>query len=165
MHATVAGSHVAQSCPTSEQGLKCGLGERQNLNDRLELGLNLRFLLCLLLRLLLDLDFGLLLNLNLGSVEHKLRLRLGLWFLLLLLLGLGGNNLSRALDKLAILGCSLDQPVIAAIAGHSLVDTCLAKIEVAIVTGGAVVVHIRNGLLAVVAADSEVGTGAGAHER
>lgn len=67
--------------------------------------------------------------------------------------GLGGAG-----DDLATLvGGALDQPVVAAVAGSAVVDAGLAEIEVTVLAGGAVVVDIGDGLLAVVAADGESG--------
>lgn len=45
--------------------------------------------------------------------------------------------------------------MVAAVAGNTFVDAGLAQVEVAILAGGAVVMDIRDGLLAVVAADGE----------
>jgi hypothetical protein len=56
---------------------------------------------------------------------------------------------------LSILHVALDQPVIIATAENTLIDTSLAKIKVAIITGAAVVVPVWDSLIAVVAVNGE----------
>lgn len=53
---------------------------------------------------------------------------------------------------------ALDEPVITAMACDALLNTGLAKIKVAVFAGGAMVVYSRRGLVATIAADSELGT-------
>lgn len=80
------------------------------------------------------------------------------WFLNLLLLRLRCDCLSGACDDLAVLGCSLNEPVVTAVAGDSHVNTRLAKVEITVFTGRTVIVNIRGRLVAAVAADGELGT-------
>jgi hypothetical protein len=126
---TVASSHDAEACPSSSQRLEHGANR-----GNLILGLNLGFNLGLDLRLDLGLNGGL--NLDLG-----LRLR--------------GDGLGGALHELAVDSRALDQPVVLAVAGDSLVDAGLAEVKVSVVASGAVVVNIRDGQLAAVAADGK----------
>jgi hypothetical protein len=81
-------------------------------------------------------------------------------------LGLGPRfwrqALCCAIDDHTVLDGTLDQPVVRSLACDTPVDTVLAKVEVAIVTGGAMVVSIRNGAVATVAADAVVDTANGA---
>jgi hypothetical protein len=70
--------------------------------------------------------------------------------------GLGCDGLSGAVGDLAVPHETLDQPVVLAIAEHAAVETGLAEVEIAIVAGAAMVVLIRDSVLAVVAVDGEV---------
>jgi hypothetical protein len=68
---------------------------------------------------------------------------------------LGCNGLCCAIDDLAILYETLDHPVVVTTAENTSTDTGLAEVEVAIIAGAAVIVHIGNGLSAVIAVDRE----------
>jgi len=76
---------------------------------------------------------------------------------LFLRLGLGSQALRRAVDDDAVLDETLDQPVVGSLACDTLVDTALAEVEVAIVASGAVVVSVRDGHVAAVAAHGIIG--------
>jgi hypothetical protein len=58
----------------------------------------------------------------------------GLWF--------WRNGLSGAVNNLTILDETFDQPVLIIAADHTIVDTCPAKIVIAIVAGAAVIMLI-----------------------
>ena len=73
--------------------------------------------------------------------------------LLLSKTGLWCNGLSGAVDNSAVLDKTLDHPVIIATTGNTIINASLAEIEVAIVTGAAVVVCIGGRNLAVIAVD------------
>lgn len=70
-------------------------------------------------------------------------------------LGLGSNRLSETSDDLSIDLCTLDQPVVAAVASNTIVHAILAEVKVTVVTGGAVVVDVGGRRLAAVAANSK----------
>jgi len=74
-------------------------------------------------------------------------------------LGPGGNRLGSAVHDLAVLDDPLDEPVVDTVASDALIDAVLAKVEVAVVAGRAVVVGIGNCLIAAVAAHGKVGVG------
>lgn len=146
LNTAVASAHNTQRGPSSKQRLKCGLGQRWSLISGLDLGLDL------------SLDPENRLDIEIDKRQRLQFLHSGL--------GLGGNGLGDALDQSALNGGALDQPVIAAVASDALLDARLAEIKVSIITGRAVVVDVRNGLLAAVAADGEGGAGgAGARVR
>ena len=88
-------------------------------------------------------------NRNGGRGRGRSRLLSGLR----LLLQLGSNALGCAVDDDAVLDESLDQPVISTVACDTLVDTVLAKVKISIVTGGAVIVSLRNRPVTAIAAD------------
>lgn len=71
------------------------------------------------------------------------------------------HSLSGAGDDIAVLDETLDHPVIVRLAGNSIVDTSLAKIEVTTSASTTVVVHIRNGLMTVIAEYGENTDGCG----
>jgi hypothetical protein len=79
----------------------------------------------------------------------------------LLNLGLRRNLLRRARDKDAVSLESLNKPVVATIACDPAVHASQAQVEVVIVTLSAMVVRVRNGLLAVVAANAILSPGRG----
>lgn len=81
---------------------------------------------------------------------HGLRLRLGF--------GLRSNSLSGAGNNLTVDVGTLNQPVVAAVAGNAFVDTRLAQVKITILASRAMVVHIRSRGLAAVAANGEPGT-------
>lgn len=76
-------------------------------------------------------------------------------------LGLGWECLGGAGDDLAILGETLDQPVVTAMASDAQSDAGLAKVKVAILAGRAMVVNVASSLVTAVAADGELGRLAG----
>ena len=87
------------------------------------------------------------LNIRCESTRDCLLLNLGtlLWC----------NGLGRAIDDLACLDESLDQPVIPTVAQATFIDTVLAQIEVTTLTDAAMPVSIRYRLVAIVAADGK----------
>lgn len=81
---------------------------------------------------------------------------------LFLLLGIGrflwADGFSRARNDFAILYRALDQPMILIGAKDTLINTVSAEIKVSHIADAAVPMNIWDGLVAVVAADSEVGS-------
>jgi hypothetical protein len=65
------------------------------------------------------------------------------------------HGLSGAVDDLSILYDTLDEPMIFALAENSVVNASLAEIKITILASAAVVMNIRDGLIAVVAINSE----------
>lgn len=69
--------------------------------------------------------------------------------------GLGRDSLSGSSNDLAIPQEALDQPVAVTVADLAGIDAGRAQVEVPVITGAAVVVLVRDDVLAVVAVDGE----------
>jgi hypothetical protein len=69
--------------------------------------------------------------------------------------GLGRDSLSGSSNDLAIPQEALDQPVAVTVADLASIDAGRAQVEVPVITGAAVVVLVRDDVLAVVAVDGE----------
>jgi hypothetical protein len=65
------------------------------------------------------------------------------------------NSLGCAIDNLAILDEPLNQPVAFTSTEDPKIDTCLAQVEIPVVTNATMVVDIWNRLVAVVAVNAE----------
>jgi hypothetical protein len=65
------------------------------------------------------------------------------------------NSFSGTIDETSILHDTLDKPVTLITANNSIINTSLAEIKVAVLTRAAVIMNIRDRLIAVVAENGE----------